>query len=164
MRAMTPTEAVAAAFIAQQTMHMNDHGVYGKTRKQRARVKALDVVSEERRNLAFDMVCFLPTDFGPPPHGDTGRMRVYNMNTGEIREQTRAGAQAGHRPGRRARARGGRMMAALKLYVAASAAVGAWVAHEADLNPWQTAATVVLSPAILAAAVAHEVRCTVFER
>lgn len=55
-------------------------------------------------------------------------------------------------------------MIALKLYVAASAVVGAWVAHEADLNPWQTAATVVLSPAILAAAVAHEVRCVVFER
>ena len=89
MRAMTPTEAVAAAFIAQQTMHMNDHGVYGMTRKQRARVKALDVVSEERRNLAFDMVCFLPTDFGPPPHGDTGQMRVFNIDTGEIRDRRR---------------------------------------------------------------------------
>lgn len=56
------------------------------------------------------------------------------------------------------------MKNALKVYVIGSAGLGFWIAREADLNPWQTAATVILAPAVLAGAIVHEVRLAVFER
>jgi hypothetical protein len=46
-------------------------------------------------------------------------------------------------------------------YVLVSMAVGLWASRGADLRPWQTAATVLVSPGLLAAAVVHEARCAV---
>jgi hypothetical protein len=49
----------------------------------------------------------------------------------------------------------------LQGYVLASMGLGLWVSREADLRPWQAAATVLVSPVLLAAAVVHEARCAV---
>ena len=83
---MDITEQEAEAFIAAQKARFEECGVTGMTRRQRARVKALNVISPEDRAFAFEYAAGL-THLGHPPHGDTGRMRVVNMLTGEIREQ-----------------------------------------------------------------------------
>lgn len=91
-------QQVAAAFIAEQRAKFENFNVTGMTRRQRARVKALDVVPLEERIEAI-VWCYT-RKLGPAPHGDTGRMRVIDMNTGEIREQ-RAPARKldiGHEP------------------------------------------------------------------
>jgi hypothetical protein len=78
------TREDAEQFIAAQTERMLDCGCNGMTVKQRHRVRALDVVSPEDRGRAFAIAARLPLELGPAPHGDTGRMRVVNMHTGEI--------------------------------------------------------------------------------
>lgn len=51
----------------------------------------------------------------------------------------------------------------LRGYVLLSMGLGLWASREADLRPWQTAATVLVSPALLAAAVVVEARCALEE-
>ena len=73
----------AAQFIAEQQVKMAEHNVTGMTRRQRARIEALDVVSPEEREFVLDVARQMHT-MGPAPHGDTGTMRVLNFRTGEM--------------------------------------------------------------------------------
>lgn len=77
----------AEQFIAEQKARFEEMGVTGMTRRQRARVKNLDVVSALERHIALEIAADMPSTLGPAPHGDSGQMRVLNMLTGEIREQ-----------------------------------------------------------------------------
>lgn len=54
-------------------------------------------------------------------------------------------------------------MLAVKIYLAATAIVGALAACEGGANPWQVAASAAVSPVLLPVALAHEVRCYVQE-
>jgi hypothetical protein len=81
---MTDHETYARGFIAAQTLRFQELNVNGMTHKQRRRIKALDVISAERRAHGCNMAANLPRDLGWPPDGDTGRMRVVNMETGEV--------------------------------------------------------------------------------
>jgi hypothetical protein len=81
---MTDHEVYARLFIASQTLRFKELNVNGSTRRQRKRIRELDVISPEERAQALDMAARLPHDLGWPPHGDTGRMRVVNMETGEV--------------------------------------------------------------------------------
>ena len=81
------TEQEAKRFIAEQTERMLECGVNGMTRKQRARVKALDVVDPDDRAMVLAWANAHDEMLGRPPHGDTGMMRVVNFRTGEMRIQ-----------------------------------------------------------------------------
>jgi hypothetical protein len=78
------TDQEAQEFIDAQRERFEELNVDGMTFKQRRRIRELDVVSPEDRAQALDMAARLPHDLGWPPHGDTGRMRVVNIGTGEI--------------------------------------------------------------------------------
>jgi hypothetical protein len=78
------TSEEARQFIVQQRARFELDGITGATRKQRARMAALDVISPEERASACTMAANLPRELGPPPHGDSGRMRVVNFHTGEV--------------------------------------------------------------------------------
>jgi hypothetical protein len=78
------TDQEAQEFIDAQRKRFEELNVNGMTFKQRRRIRELDVISPEERAQARDLAARLPHDLGWPPHGDTGRMRVVNMETGEI--------------------------------------------------------------------------------
>jgi hypothetical protein len=81
---MTTTRQGKDPLILEQVEKMAEHNVTGMTKRQRYRYNTNDVVSPEERQRAFVMAARLPQELGPAPHGDTGRMRVVNMHTGEI--------------------------------------------------------------------------------
>jgi len=78
------TNQEAQEFIDAQRKRFKELNVNGMTFKQRRRIRELDVISPEERARACDMAARLPHDLGWPPDGATGRMRVVNMETGEI--------------------------------------------------------------------------------
>jgi len=82
---MTDHEVYARLFIASQTLRFKELNVNGSTRRQRKRIRELDVISPEERARACDMAARLPHDLGWPPDGATGRMRVVSLVTGEVR-------------------------------------------------------------------------------
>lgn len=47
----------------------------------------------------------------------------------------------------------------MKTYIAATMALGAWIAWKGDANGWQIAATAALSPVLLPVALGHEAHC-----
>ena len=79
------TRQEAQQFIAEQNIKMAEHNVTGMTRRQRARVEALDVISREDQAMAIAAASLISYLHGRPPHGDTGQMRVYNFKTGEVK-------------------------------------------------------------------------------
>jgi hypothetical protein len=55
-------------------------------------------------------------------------------------------------------------MAALKLYLAATVSVGAWIAADDGAPLWEVAASALSGPVLAPAALAFNLYCTLFER
>jgi hypothetical protein len=78
-------ERYARAFIRKQMGDYQLAGVTTVTLKQRERIERLDVVELEAKAHAAVLVAGARVLDGRPPHQSTGRMRVLNMRTGELK-------------------------------------------------------------------------------
>jgi hypothetical protein len=86
------TEAQARAFIRRQLGEYMLLGITNMTPKQRERIEALDVVDTGRKQEAVAMLDAATRFYGSPPHQRTGRHRLLNLNSGEIKHSQRAPA------------------------------------------------------------------------
>lgn len=81
------TSQEAARFIAARRIEFEQFGVTNITAKQRDRIRRLDVISPERRLIALDYAGRGRWGGELPPRASTGRMRVIDLNVGEVRIQ-----------------------------------------------------------------------------
>jgi hypothetical protein len=80
----------AREFIRQQVGIYQLLGITSMTEKQRARIARGEAIAEERKWRAEALMDGAACHEGPPPHQRTGRMRVLDLNTGEIQPSVSA--------------------------------------------------------------------------